>query len=544
MDAKSLWHVHAYFQGVQRKLVSLRMHTGSPCLIALFALVVFLFGAMGHAQIAGTGNIQGAVQDPTGALVPDASVVLTEVSTGVKHSSVSGHDGLFSFPNTNIGTYSLEVKAPGFKSYIQQGIVLEVGSSIGIKVVLPIGEESEQVEVHEDGMALQTEAASFKQTIDQKTVTELPLNGRQITGLITLAGGTVPNNNLTQGNKGFFSSVSPQIAGGQGNQVDFRLDGGDNNDYMSNTSFALPFPDAVAQFSVETAAMGAQSGLHPAGRVNVVTRSGSNEWHGGAFEFIRNNYINASNFFSSTKDSLHQNQFGGTLGGKIIPNKLFFFVGYQHMISKALSSNTTAYVPTAANLAGNFLASNSGKCTTNGSTIQLLNPKTGAVLPQDFISPSNFNASALALAKYFPTPIDACGTVNYAIPVFQYENQFITRTDLALNAKHSMYGRYFVDGYQTPAFYSPTNVLITNNPGNTERAQTLTIGENWIVNSSMVNSIHLTGTRRANLRGPAAQVSTRAASELMYTSPIRSDCGSPAASSLRTAAPALRVPST
>ncbi len=150
--------------------------------------------------------------------------------------------------------------------------------------------------------------------------------------------------------------------------------------------------------------MGAQSGLHPAGRVNVVTRSGSNEWHGGAFEFIRNNYINASNFFSSTKDSLHQNQFGGTLGGKIIPNKLFFFVGYQHMISKALSSNTTAYVPTAANLAGNFLASNSGKCTTNGSTIQLLNPKTGAVLPQDFISPSNFNASRWRWQSIFRRP--------------------------------------------------------------------------------------------------------------------------------------------
>jgi hypothetical protein len=472
---------------------------------ALFTFILFSFTAIGHSQIAGTGSIQGSVVDGTGALVPNASVTLTEVSTQAKHNVLSGNEGLFSFPNLNIGTYALDVKSPGFKSYLQQNIVLDVGSSIGIKVVLPIGAESEQVEVREDGIALQTEAASFKQTIDQKTVTELPLNGRQVTGLITLAGGTVPNNNLTQGNKGFFSSVSPQIAGGQGNQVDYRLDGGDNNDYMSNTSFALPFPDAVAQFSVETAAMGAQSGLHPAGRVNVVTRSGTNQWHGSAFDFIRNNFINATNFFSASKDTLHQNQFGGTFGGKVISDKLFFFTGYQRLISRATSSNTTAHVPTAANLAGDFLASNSGACTTNGSTVQLLNPKTGAVLPGDHIDPSYFNASALALAKYFPTPTDACGTVTYAIPVFQYENQFITRVDTTLSPNHNLYGRYFVDGYQTPAFYSPTNVLITNNPGNTERAQTLTIGENWIVSSKLVNSAHLTGTRRSNVRGPAGQ---------------------------------------
>jgi hypothetical protein len=474
---------------------------------ASIALLLFMFVSVAaYGQIAGTASIQGTVTDTSGATVPQASVIATEVATQSRHTATTGRDGLYSFPNISIGTYTVQVAAPGFKTYTRDRIVLEVGSSIGVNVSLPLGESTETIQVESNGIALQTEDASFKQTIDEKSVTELPLNGRQVTGLIALAGGTVPGNGLTQGNKGFFSSVSPQIAGGQGNQVDFRLDGGDNNDYMSNTSFALPFPDAVAQFSVETAAMGAQSGLHPAGRVNVVTRSGSNQWHGSAFEFIRNNYLNASNFFSSgVKDTLHQNQFGGTVGGKVIKDKLFFFAGYQRLISKAASASTTARVPTAANLAGDFSASNSGTCVNSGVTVQLLNPKTGAILPGNKIDTGFFNTSALALSKYFPTPTDACGTVTYAIPVLQYENQFITRVDSQLTAKHNLYGRYFVDGYQTPALYSPTNVLITNNPGNTERAQTLTVGENWTVSNKMVNSIHLTATRRTNTRGPAAE---------------------------------------
>jgi hypothetical protein len=126
---------------------------------------------------------------------------------------------------------------------------------------------------------------------------------------------------------------------------------------MTNLNLPFPFPDAVAEFSVETSAMGAQSGLHPGGLVNVVTRSGSNQWHGSAFEFIRNNYIDATNFFSTSKDTLHQNQFGGTFGGRIIRDKLFAFAGYQRLKNAQAQSLTTAYVPTAANLLGDFSAS-------------------------------------------------------------------------------------------------------------------------------------------------------------------------------------------
>lgn len=483
-------------------------------LVALFAAAMLLFTATGKAQIAGTASIQGTVTDPSGAVIPNAPVTVVDAATQVKHTTLSGQNGLYSFPNINIGTYNLTVTAPGFKTYSQHNIVLEVGSSIGINVTMPVGEASQQVEVQADGIALQTEDSSFKQTVDQKTLTELPLNGRQVTSLIGLSGASVPGNALTQGNKGFFSSVSPNIAGGQGNQTDYRLDGGDNNDYESNTSFAFPFPDAVSQFSVETTALGAQSGLHPAGLVNVVTRSGSNQWHGTAFEFIRNNFIDANSFFSATKDSLHQNQFGGTVGGKVIKDKLFFFAGYQRLNFSQSSATNTAFVPTAANLAGDFSYTNSSACVTSikaGQQIQLFNPITGALLQNDHISPisvanpAGFSPAALALEKYLPATSDPCGKVNYSIPFLQTENQFITRIDSTLSPKHSLYGRYFIDGYNTPAFFSPTNILLTANPGNTERAQTLTIGETWVVSPKLVNTVHVTGTRRSNERGPAAQ---------------------------------------
>ena len=327
---------------------------GGLYLLRCIALLLCLVASFAHAQIAGTGSIQGTVADPTGALVPNASIVITANSTGVTHSAVSGRDGLYNFPNIDIGTYSVTVKSAGFKTYTQQNVVLEVGSSININVTMPVGSEGETVQVQANGIALQTEDASFKQTIDQKTLSELPLNGRQVTSLIGLSGASVPGNALTQGNKGFFSSVSPNIAGGQGNQTDYRLDGGDNNDYESNTSFAFPFPDAVSQFSVETTALGAQSGLHPAGLVNAVTRSGTNQWHGTAFDFLRNNYINSTNFFSLQKDTLHQNQFGGTFGGRVIRDRLFFFAGYQRLVSTSSGTPTSAHVPTAANLAGDF----------------------------------------------------------------------------------------------------------------------------------------------------------------------------------------------
>lgn len=470
------------------------------------AFAVSLLVAQAVGQLAGTGTIQGTVTDPSGAVIPNAELTLTNTATGVVHKTATTSGGIFSFPNMTVGTYDLSVAASGFNNYLRRGIVLEVGSNIGVNVTMTVGSATQEVTVEATGLALQTQDTSFKQTIDEKEINELPLNGRQMTSLITLSGGSAPApNNDMVGSKNFHSSVAISIAGGMGNATDYRLDGGDNNDYMTNVNLPFPFPDAVNQFSVETTAQGAQAGLHPGGEVDVVTNSGTNRFHGDAFEYIRNNLIDSTNFFSSSPDQLHQNQFGGTLGGPVRRDKVFFFAGYQRMISHASQASSTSYIPTAANLAGDFSATDGAGCTSSGKAIQLVNPQTGALLTNNQIAPSYFSSTALALMKYLPQTSDPCGTVKYAIPNNETENEFVTRIDANLSPQNSLYGRYFLDGYSRPASFSSNNALVTSQAGNLERVQSLIIGDTYILSPQTVNSLHVTADRRRDNRQPASQ---------------------------------------
>src|SRR6266702_1540658 len=476
-----------------------------------------------HAQIAGTGSMQGTITDATGAVIPNASITITNESTQVARTATTNGTGSYEVPNIDIGTYSVKVATPGFETYTRTGIVLEVGSSISVNVTMTVGAQEQKIEVRSSSLALQTEDASFKQTIDQNAVTEMPLNGRQMTGLITLSGGSAPapGGDFT-GSKYSYAAISVSIAGGNGNTTAWKLDGGDNNDWMANSNLPFPFPDAVTQFSVESTALGAQGSVHSGGLVNVVTRSGTNRFHGSGFEFIRNNYINATNFFSTSKDTLHQNQYGFTFGGPVwIPkvyngrDKLFFFTGYQFQRTTSKSSTSNAYVPTAANLAGDFSVTDpapgttvGGKGNTCSGEEQLYDPVTGAILPGNkYPTAPTFNAAALKLLAYLPkvTPLadgsEICGHVSYAIPQLTNDKQFVTRIDYTINSKHDLYGRYFLDGYQSPAPWSPTNILYTTQSGNVERVQNYTIGESWQINSKTVNSANFTFTRRVNNRG-------------------------------------------
>jgi Carboxypeptidase regulatory-like domain len=479
------------------------IHTQSPLrrfLAGAQILFFALFVAMAlplHAQLAGTGSIQGTITDSTGALLPNAKVLLTNSDTQVRREAVSDSSGVYSFANIDVGTYSVSVTAPGFETYTRTKIVLEVGSSISVNVGMIIGATETKVEVQSEGLSLQTEDPSFKQTIDETTITEMPLNGRQMTALIGLSGGSspAPGGDFT-GSKYSYAAISVSIAGGNGNTTQWRLDGGDNNDYMANANLPFPFPDAVNQFSVESTALGARAGSHSGGLVNVVTRSGTNTYHGSAFDFFRNNYINATNFYSVTKDTLHQNQVGGTFGGKILRDKLFAFAGYQFSRTKSGQASVQAHVPTTANLKGDF--------SVTDPTQKLFNPVTGAALTgTNQIDPTLFNAQALALAKYLPQATDGTGIVSYSIPLWVFDKQFVTRVDYTINPKNDLYARYFLDGYQAPAFFDPTNILTTTQPGNVERVQTFVIGEDYTFSSKTVNTFHVSMARRVDVRGPA-----------------------------------------
>jgi hypothetical protein len=482
------------------------------CLSILTA--VLLAPSLLHAQIAGTANIQGTVTDSTGAVVSGAEVTLTDEATQVNRTTKSDASGIYAFPALPVGTYDVKVAATGFKTYQQKGIVLEVGSSIAINPSLAVGTQSQTVEVQANALALQTEDATFKQTIDHAAVTEMPLNGRQMTALITASGGSsaAPGGDFT-GSKYSYQTISVSIAGGGGNTTLWRFDGGDNQDYMANGNLPYPFPDAVAQFSVESTDLGAQDGGHIGGMVNVVTQSGTNQYHGEAFEFIRNNYIDATNFFSTTPDTLHQNQFGGTFGGPIKRNKMFAFAAYQRWKADQSQSATSATVPTAANLTGDFSATDGNPltgtnlCNSTGKPIPLVDPLTGATLVGNkYPSQPTYSAPALALYKYLPVTNstvdpDNCGFVRYAIPYLLTDNQFVTRVDYTVSSRNNLYGRYFIDGYQFPAYFSPTNILITTQSGNIERVQTFVLGDAWTITNNFVNAAHVSILRRVDNRG-------------------------------------------
>ena len=492
--------------------------------ILLLCLSVFLFATATKAQTAGSGSIQGTITDASGARLPNAMVTLTDPTTQVALTTKTSSGGDYAFPNIRVGTYTVTVTAPGFESYISTGNVLEVGSSIAIDAKMIVGREETRVEVHSESVALQTEDASFKQTVDSTQLTELPLNGRRMTDLISLVGGTQSAGvGDATGSKFPSQSTTISIAGAQGNAVAYRLDGGDNNDYMGGGNGPLPFPDAVGQFSVETAALGAQGGSQAGGLVNVVTKSGTNSFHGSAFEFIRNNYINATSFFNASKDTLKQHQYGGTFGGPVrIPrlfdgrNKLFAFAAFQHQKTAQKAASQKAYVPTLANLAGDFSTTNPLPGVTGGcnSGVQLYDPNTHVLLPGNkYNQPGGptlpqWNPAALALIKQLPA-IDTtnatsvnCGLVAYSIPNINFDNEFDTRVDYTIGSKDNLYVRYFLDSVQIPSFYSPTNILLTTQSGNPEiRWQTITIGENHVFSSSLVNTLHITGVRRQLSRG-------------------------------------------
>ena len=488
-------------------------------------MAVLLFAGKSYSQLAGTGNIQGTVSDPTGAVVPNAAVTLTDQATGVNRIAKSNSAGDYLFPGIPIGTYNLQVAAVGFKTYEQNGIVLEVGSNIAVNATMSIGAADVKVEVQAEGLALQTEDATFKQTIDSTEVSEMPLNGRQMTALITASGGSspAPAGDFT-GSKFSYQTISVSIAGGGGNTTLWRFDGGDNQDYMANGNLPYAFPDAVSQFSVESTDLGAQDGGHVGGLVNVVTKSGTNQFHGSGFEFIRNNYIDATNFFSTTPDTLHQNQFGGTFGGPIKRNKMFAFAAYQRWVAKQTQASTSATVPTAANLAGDYSVTDGvpgplgtpaasqpkdNLCNSSGLAIQLVDPLNGTALTGNkYPAAPTYSAPAVALYGYLPKPTAAtdpnnCGFVRYSIPYGVTDNQFVTRVDYTVSSKQNIYGRYFVDGYQFPAYFDPHNILITTQSGNIQRVQTFTLGDAYQITPNIVNAAHISILRRVNNRGYA-----------------------------------------
>ncbi len=482
--------------------------------VVVFAFVVLMAGAC-FGQAVNTAQIQGRVTDPSGAPVPGAQIKATQTATGMVRTTSSATDGSYSLPSLPVGAYQLEVKASAFRGYVQKGIVLQVGENPQVDVTLQIGAVSETVEVFANATMVETRESAVSSVIDQRRIVDLPLDGRQATELVLLSGAatntTLANNDLVStknyANGAPNSSVTISVAGGQVNGTNYLLDGGDNNDSFSNVNLPFPFPDAIQEFSVQTSTQSARFGLHPGAAVNIVTKSGTNAFHGRLFEFIRNNAVNAAraNLLGAnpTPDTLKRNQFGGVFGGPVVRDKLMFFAGYQGTRNRSTPSPTAVIVPTAAARNGDFSGMMAASCFTTGVGRQLRDPATGLNFANNFIIPSRFNTQAVALLQLVPVSTNPCGRLNFTIPTTGDEDQGIARVDWILSQKHAIFGRYFISDFKDPAVFDGQNLLTTTKAGQLSRAQSLALGDTYTLTPNVVNSLHLTGTRLAINRSSA-----------------------------------------
>lgn len=478
------------------------------CVVAsVLALCLISMPWRARAQAVAIAQVSGTVSDQSGSSIVGAQVRMTQTETQFVRATTTSSDGHYVLPNLPVGPYKLEAQAPGFKDYVQSGIVLQVGNDIQINIALQVGSVSEKIEVTAAASMVETTHTAVSQVIDEKRINDLPLNGRQATQLILLSGASVqpPGGNSMVGSKNYASSTTISVGGGQINGTAYLLDGGDNTDTMTNVNLPFPFPDALQEFSVETSALSARFGTHPGATVNVITKSGSNQIHGDLFEYLRNGNLNARPFFAPVHDTLKRNIFGGTVGGKIIANKLFYFGGYQGTRNRSQPPTITSFVPTPAALTGDFSSITSAGCQSNGVAITLKDPATGLAYPGNKIPANQLNPAALKLAStYLPVTNDPCGKVQYGIRQTGDEDQIVGKVDWAHNEKHSFFGRYFLAQFSNPSVYDGKNLLTTTQPGNLERTQSVTLGDTYSFTPQTLNSFHATFSRRRDNRGPAA----------------------------------------
>jgi hypothetical protein len=297
------------------------------------------------------------------------------------------------------------------------------------------------------------------------------------------------------------------VNGARPDQISYNLDGGSNEDLMSNTNNPFPFPDALQEFSVQTNSFDAQYGTNAGAVVNVVTKSGTNEWHGNAFEFIRNRSLNARNFFAATRDPLKRNQFGGTFGGPIKKDSTFFFVGYQGTRIRSQNNASNTILPTAANMRGDFsnYLNPDPNVNPKGKVIQIIDPTTGNPFPGNVGIP--VSGVSTAMAKYLPiSQAAANGRITYSTLNNQDFNEIVGRIDrIVRGGKDKLYGRFYLDRYEAPAPYDGSS-LLTDGTGSTVQTQNGSVGYTLVASATFVNDFVGTVVRAASVRGQGGNV--------------------------------------
>lgn len=380
----------------------------------------------------GTVTIYGTVSDASGSLIPGTTVRILQVETGQTRSVVSNERGDYVATQLPIGVYTVTAERTGFKKFVQTGIRVQVDENRQVPVTLQVGDVAESVTVAAETVQVETRTGTLKEVIDSKRIVELPLNGRNALDLQRLVPGAGAVADRGQGQNNTIS-----INGSRQNGNNYVLDGGDNHDPYFNSPAVFPPPDALEEFSINTNAYSAEYGRNAGALMNAVTRSGTNEWHGSAFEFLRNEKLNARNFFSNTVPPFKRNQFGGTFGGRIVRDKTFFFASYQGTRDRSAPGAQTANVPSAAERRGDF----------SGLARAITDPANGnQPFPNRTIPASRLSQpSQQFLAAFVPLPNRADGLYSFASQQSNDQDNTIFKIDHQVSSANRVSGRFLIN---------------------------------------------------------------------------------------------------
>lgn len=411
--------------------------------VLLLLSIGFLSGA--YAQTSTVGNITGQVRDPGGAVLPKIEVVIAEERTGQMRTVKTNDEGIYSALSLPIGRYTVSAAPQGFKKTINSGLELHVNENLIVNFTLELGQMSETVTVTAEGLQVETRSGDVSSLIGEKQVTELPLNGRNYAQLALMVPGVSPAGNFAAQGTGLDAGVDMSVNGNASNQNLWTVDGVNNMDVGSNrTLLVFPSIDSIAEFRVERNSFSAEFGQAQGAVINLITKGGSNQFHGSLFEFLRNDALNSTDFFLNRADQpkakLRYNNYGGNFSGPIIKNRAFFFYSEEWRRERR-GVVLGAKVPTAAEKVGNF----SGALTDSLPH----DPFTGNPFPGNRIPANKLSPAGLAILKVFPDPNSTAAGNNWIAAPLEPINtrQDSIRGDVTVTSKMNLMVRFINESW-------------------------------------------------------------------------------------------------
>jgi hypothetical protein len=494
-------------------------HVLRIALFCLFSTTLVL------AQSTG-GRILGRVADPSGAVLAGVKVTLVNDATGASSDARTNESGDYVFPQVAVGSYRLEFEQTGFKKNVQRGVTVDLNQVVTVNMVMQIGETKETVEVTSEAPLVDTTSTQLGAVMDQRQVSTLPLNSRDTYQLLQLQPGVqgVGGSDLFYGSN---QAGAVSVNGGRGRSNNFSVNGGDGNDLFVNSPAIQPTPDSIEEFRVLSNTFDAEYGRNSGAVINVVTKSGTNGFHGSAYEFFRNQSLNAKGYLDLRRADDKQNQFGGTFGGPIKKDRTFFFVSYEgRRVVHGISSDPVA-VPTAAERAGDFSATPFDPSAVIGTQTfaDILNARSGclngaahvgdafaSLFPNSQVPVGCFDPVTLDIVNHFvpcPNADPNCSNPSNADNGFRsipnedsHANQFTLKIDHRLTDKQNLSAYYyFNDSFDAQPFTrfqaATPNLLQGFGNNNAFRSQQVNLTHTWTITPTTVNELRLTYFRES-----------------------------------------------